>query len=184
MKVQVLVEGLLGEGLVAILREAGMEVVGEGADVAVVDEVDSLKRAGERRLVLTDAVTGLVAAMKAGIVGGGIPHHASGTELVYAVRAVGQGALYVHPSLTAGMIDSVGGNGKSEQLEPLTPREMDVLRLIVAGYKNREAAEILRVSIRTVESHRANLMGKLGTKNRWELVKWAREKGLVSSGSG
>lgn len=165
--------------MAAILREAGFEVVSEGADVDVVDEVDSLKEARARRLVLTDDAAGLVAAMKAGKVGGGIPETASGAELVYAVRVVGRGELYVHPSLTAGIMDSVGENRKSARSEPLTPREMDVLRLIVAGYKNREAAEVLGITTRTVESHRANLMGKLGIKSRWELVRWAKNNGSM-----
>ena len=63
--------------------------------------------------------------------------------------------------------------------ESLTPRETDVLRLIVRGYTNRQAAEELGLSVRTVETHRANLMGKLGLKSRVELVRWAADNDLL-----
>ncbi len=63
--------------------------------------------------------------------------------------------------------------------ESLTPRETDVLRLIAQGYTNRQMADMLSISIRTVESHRSNLMGKLGLHSRVELVRYARENNLI-----
>jgi len=64
-------------------------------------------------------------------------------------------------------------------VEPLTPRELEVLRRIALGYTNRQIAEELGISVRTVETHRANLMGKLGVNSRVELVRYAREHGLI-----
>jgi two-component system response regulator NreC len=64
-------------------------------------------------------------------------------------------------------------------VEPLTPREVDVLRLIVEGYTNKQVAEQLSISTRTVEGHRANLSEKLGLHSRVELVRYAREHGLI-----
>jgi two-component system response regulator NreC len=61
----------------------------------------------------------------------------------------------------------------------LTPREIDVLKLIVQGYTNRQIGEELCISVRTVEGHRANLSDKLGTRSRVELVRYAREQGLL-----
>ncbi|MGC8873834.1 MAG: response regulator transcription factor, partial [Chloroflexia bacterium] len=61
----------------------------------------------------------------------------------------------------------------------LTPREVEVLRLIVQGYTNRQIAEKLCVSVRTVEGHRANLCRKLDLRSRVELVRYAREHGLI-----
>jgi DNA-binding NarL/FixJ family response regulator len=61
----------------------------------------------------------------------------------------------------------------------LTPRETDVLRLIASGYTNRQIAEELQLSVRTVETHRANIMGKLGLRTRAELERWATENRLV-----
>ncbi len=63
--------------------------------------------------------------------------------------------------------------------EQLTPRETDVLCLIAQGYTNRQTADALCISVRTVESHRANLMAKLGLRGRVALVRYAREHGLL-----
>jgi DNA-binding NarL/FixJ family response regulator len=63
--------------------------------------------------------------------------------------------------------------------EALTPRETDVLKLIVQGYTNRQIGEELNISVRTAESHRANLSEKLGLHSRVELVRYAREHGLI-----
>jgi DNA-binding NarL/FixJ family response regulator len=68
---------------------------------------------------------------------------------------------------------------KSKPTEALTPRETEVLKLIVQGYTNRQIGEELSISIRTAESHRANLSDKLGLHNRVELVRFAREHGLI-----
>jgi two-component system response regulator NreC len=64
-------------------------------------------------------------------------------------------------------------------VEALTPREAEVLRLIAQGYTNRQMADHLSISVRTVESHRANLMGKLGLRSRVELVRYAKENKLI-----
>jgi DNA-binding CsgD family transcriptional regulator len=61
----------------------------------------------------------------------------------------------------------------------LTPRELEVLRLLVRGNTNRQIASLLGLSPRTVESHRANLMGKLGLESRVELVEYAEEHDLL-----
>jgi DNA-binding NarL/FixJ family response regulator len=63
--------------------------------------------------------------------------------------------------------------------ETLTPRESEVLLLIAEGNTNRQIAELLTISVRTVESHRANLMGKLGLNSRVDLVRFARKHGLL-----
>jgi len=66
-----------------------------------------------------------------------------------------------------------------QPVESLTPRDIEVLRLIAQGYTNREIADLLSLSVRTVESHRANIMDKLGLRGRAELVRYAREHGLL-----
>jgi two-component system response regulator NreC len=63
-------------------------------------------------------------------------------------------------------------------LETLTPRELEVLGYIIRGYTNRQIAETLFISTRTVEGHRASLFGKLSLKNRVELVEFAEKYGL------
>ena len=62
---------------------------------------------------------------------------------------------------------------------PLTPREIDVLKLIAEAHTNRQIAEQLVVSVKTVESHRANILAKLGMRERVELTRYAIRRGLV-----
>ena len=103
------------------------------------------------------------------------------SELINAIHAVARGELYIHPSMTRALIHEPAKRtrARSGGQESLTPRETDVLRLIVRGYTNRQAAEELGLSVRTVEAHRANLMGKLGLKSRVELVRWAADNDLL-----
>jgi DNA-binding NarL/FixJ family response regulator len=63
--------------------------------------------------------------------------------------------------------------------EPLTPREQEVLKLIAEAHTNREIGEILHLSEKTVESHRGNLLRKLGMRDRVELVRYAIRRGLI-----
>ena len=63
--------------------------------------------------------------------------------------------------------------------DPLTPRETEVLKLIAEAYTSRQIAEALVVSVKTVESHRANILGKLGMRDRVELTRYAIRRGLV-----
>ena len=103
------------------------------------------------------------------------------SELINAIRAVANGDLYIHPSMTRALLREPTERKQAPPgaQESLTPRETDVLRLIVRGYTNRQAAEELGLSVRTVETHRANLMGKLGLESRVELVRWAADNGLL-----
>ena len=95
--------------------------------------------------------------------------HAAGAELVDAIRAAARGDTYVNPVL--GEPEGPPGG--------LTPREIDVLRLVAAGHTNPEVADKLVISIRTVETHRAAIHRKLNTASRAEAVAFAREHGLI-----
>jgi len=103
------------------------------------------------------------------------------SELINAIRAVARGEMYIHPSMTRALLNEPEKHTPTQSgaQESLTPRETDVLRLIVLGYTNRQAAEELGLSVRTVETHRANLMGKLDLKSRVELVRWAADNDLM-----
>ncbi|MCL4535531.1 MAG: response regulator transcription factor [Bacteroidetes bacterium] len=122
--------------------------------------------------------------LKAGAAGY-ILKKAVGTELVAAIRAVHQGGSFLYPSVATAVIE--GYIQKGEEVEPsydrLSDREKQVLRLIAEGHSNREIAEMLSVSVKTVIAHRANLMEKLDIHNRTELVKYAIRKGLIEVGS-
>ena len=112
---------------------------------------------------------------------GYILKQAAESELISAIQIVMRGDLYVDPSMLRGLIEeeSLPTNIQRESVEPLTRRETEVLKLIVQGYTNRQIGKELHISFRTVEGHRANLSGKLGLRSRVELVRYARDHGLL-----
>jgi two-component system response regulator NreC len=138
----------------------------------------------------------LRAAIRAGA-SGYILKRAAEAELISAIYAAWRGELYVHPAMTRALLKdlhpmpsiTVGGvppitaggalTSDAIPVERLTPREGEVLRLIAEGNTNRQIAELLTISVRTAESHRANLMGKLGFNSRVELVRYAKRHGLL-----
>jgi DNA-binding NarL/FixJ family response regulator len=119
-------------------------------------------------------------AIHAGAVGY-IVKRAAETELVNAIQAACRGDLYVHPSMTRALLKepAAPAASKSAPTELLTLREIDVLRLLAKGYTNRQIADVLCLSMRTVEGHRANLMSKLNLHSRVELTSFAEEHGLL-----
>lgn len=119
-------------------------------------------------------------AMRAGAAGYVIKR-AEPSELLNAIHAAGRGDVYVHPAMTRALLrQPVSTQRRREAPEPvLTPRELDVLRLLVRGNTNRQIAGLLGLSTRTIESHRANLMGKLGLASRVDLVEYAEEHDLL-----
>ncbi|KAA0265629.1 MAG: DNA-binding response regulator [Chloroflexi bacterium] len=113
--------------------------------------------------------------------GGYILKHAAEAELISAIHTILRGDLYVDPSILRLLLkDEVPPVATvSKPAEALTLRETEVLKLIVQGYTNRQIGEELNISVRTAESHRANICGKLGLQSRVELVRYAREHGLI-----
>ena len=134
-------------------------------------------------LILTvhEDATLLREAMKAGAVGY-VVKRAVEAELIDAIETARRGDLYVHPSMTRALLSEeqpAPSPPRRGDTEELTNREVDVLRLIVRGYTNRQIAEDLFLSVRTVESHRANIMQKLELSSRAELVRWAADHKLT-----
>jgi two-component system response regulator NreC len=119
-------------------------------------------------------------AIRAGA-SGYIVKRAAGDELIDAIQAVSKGYMYIHPAITRLLVSDLSPNLDSSKgaLESLTPREMEVLGFIIRGFTKRQIAEALVISQRTVEGHRASLFGKLGLKNRVELVEFAEKYGLM-----
>jgi two-component system response regulator NreC len=107
--------------------------------------------------------------------------HAGEPELLGAIRAVIRGELYVHPAMTLRLLQEPTSRHAPRNADPdaLSPRELDVLKRLVRGYTNRQIAEELGISVRTVDGHRGNLTSKLGLQNRAELVRWAAENDLM-----
>ena len=108
------------------------------------------------------------------------------SELLSAIRAVASGQRYVDPSIAESLVqellrEPLGGEAAGE--ERLSPREREVLELLVHGHTNQEISEKIFVSVKTVETYRARLTQKLGIKTRAELVRYAMRQGLLRSDS-
>ena len=105
---------------------------------------------------------------------------AADTDLIDAIQAVARGEQFVSPDTERAVIKEWLDGSRDERLEdPLTPRELDVVKLIAEAHTNKQIAEALHVSEKTVESHRANVLSKLGMRDRVELVRYAIRRGLV-----
>ena len=104
-------------------------------------------------------------------------------DLILAIREVQGGSSFLNPAVAAKLIEDyvrrVRGDGGATSAEPLTAREREVLKLIAEGNTNQEIADVLCLSRKTVESHRANIMRKLDLHDVTELVKYALRSGLI-----
>ncbi len=122
-------------------------------------------------------------ALKAGATGY-LPKHASSAELEVAVRAVANGGTYVAPAVaTPSIIDYVerGGGDIRAPLDRLTSRQRETLQLIAEGNTTKEIARRLGLSVKTVETHRAQLMDRLEIHDVAGLVRWAIRFGIVAA---
>lgn len=107
---------------------------------------------------------------------------AGSAELVTAIKTIAAGDTYYSRQVSDTLIEHLTKGTKPQQAKagvPLTRRELEVLRLIAEEYSNPEIAEKLYISIRTVDTHRRNLLEKLGVKNTAGLVKYAIKHGLI-----
>lgn len=106
------------------------------------------------------------------------------SSLLAAIRTVAAGDLYIDPTMAASVVQRQGGPGlgaRAPQALPhgLTSRELEVLKLAAQGYGNKEIAARLFISVKTVETHRLNINEKLGIRSRVELIRFARQAGLL-----
>jgi two-component system response regulator NreC len=114
---------------------------------------------------------------------GYIPKRAAPDDLVSAIRVVSQGNVFLYPSLAKMLVADYlerSVSGGERVTDVLTPREREVLVLIAEGLTNRQIAEALTISHKTVDRHRENIMRKLNLHSRVELVKYAIEKGIIA----
>ncbi|MEW6489808.1 MAG: response regulator transcription factor, partial [Thermodesulfobacteriota bacterium] len=104
-------------------------------------------------------------------------------ELLLAIRAAARGETYLSPSVSRVLLDAVRQEGAEPKgqvvLERLTPRERQVLQLVAEGRSNSEIGRTLGVTKKTVEKHRASLVGKLGVKDLAGLIRIALKQGLI-----
>jgi DNA-binding NarL/FixJ family response regulator len=120
----------------------------------------------------------LLEALKAGA-SGYVLKRAADTDLVEAVRSVARGHSFISPHAEGTLLKKVLDDPDGDPTEKLTPREREVVKLIAEAYTNKEIAAILNLAEKTVESHRANVLAKLGMRDRVELVRYAIRRGLI-----
>jgi DNA-binding NarL/FixJ family response regulator len=131
-------------------------------------------------LSMYDSEQFLFEALKAGA-SGYVLKRGADTDIVDAVRAAMRGDSYLYPSAVTTIVrDYVerGGSG-DEQFDVLTPRELEVLKLIAEANTSKEIADKLFISIKTVDRHRQNILDKLGMRDRVELTRYAIRRGLI-----
>jgi DNA-binding NarL/FixJ family response regulator len=122
----------------------------------------------------------LFEALKAGAAGYVLKREAD-QDLVGAVRAVGRGEAFLTNAAERSIIrDWMSGSATGPNI-PLTPREEEVVKLIAEAHTNAQIAQVLHLAEKTVESHRANVLRKLGMRDRVELVRYAIRRGLVEA---
>ncbi len=199
--------GIVRSGLrMLIERQPDMSVVAEAVDgvdalegaqahrpdVAVLDvsmpRMTGLQAAREIRSHLPDTRALLLTmhdddryfleGLEAGAAGH-VLKRAADTDLIAALRKVAAGQMFVSGDDQRRLVADWLESGRAEPDDPLSPRELEVVKLIAEAFTNRQIAETLRLSEKTVESHRANVLRKLGMRDRVEIVRYAIRRGLI-----
>jgi DNA-binding NarL/FixJ family response regulator len=174
--------------------EAVEKALREDVDLAVLDvsmprmtgiqaAAELQKRKPELRIVMLsmhDSEQFLFEALKAGA-SGYVLKSGADTDIVDAVRAAMRGDSFLYPSAVATLVqDHLDRDAAGEKpFDVLTPRELEVVKLIAEAYSSKEIARELTISVKTVERHRENILEKLGMRDRVELTRYAIRRGLI-----
>jgi DNA-binding NarL/FixJ family response regulator len=179
-------------------REAVQRALGEDFDLVVMDitmpRMTGLQATAElagRRpelkvliLSMHDNEQYFFEALRAGA-SGYVLKSAADRDLVDACRAAIRGEPFIYPPAVSAIVRDFLERREAgeigEPTDPLTPRELEVVKLIAEGQTNREIASELTISEKTVERHRANILGKLGMRDRVELTRYAIRRGLIEA---
>jgi len=133
-------------------------------------------------LSVSDAAEDVIGLIRAGA-RGYVTKTISSDDLVDAIRRVADGDAVFSPRLAGFVLDAfaskTAGTGTDPELDQLTNREREVLRLLARGYAYKEIAKELYISIKTVETHVSNVLRKLQMSNRYELSRWAADRHIV-----
>ena len=190
------VVGEAGTGLegLAVVTRMKPHVVVTDVGLPDIDGVEVTSRLRDelpetRVLVLTvhDEDNYVFALIQAGA-SGYLLKNAAGNDLVAAIRTVAAGKPWLQPEIAQRLIHFATGrqpasppkSGLEALIEPLTSREIEVLKLLAGAATNREIAQSLAISPRTAETHLANIYGKLGVRGRTEAMLWAIREGIVA----
>ena len=121
----------------------------------------------------------LFEALKAGA-SGYVLKSSADDDIVKACRAAVRGESFLYPSAVSTLIrDFVERSPKEATYEPLTPRELEILKLIAEGQTSKEIADLLVLSVKTIERHRADILHRLGVRDRVDLTRYAIRRGLI-----
>lgn len=171
-------------------------IVGTRPDVVLLDVhlpggdgpavIEGVRRAGVDTLFLalsvSDAADDVIAVIRAGA-RGYVTKAISGDELADAVERVATGDAVFSPRLAGFVLDAFAeilpASAVDPELDLLTPREQEVLRLLARGYTYKEVAARLSISVKTVETHASSVLRKLQLSNRNELTRWAARRRLI-----
>jgi DNA-binding NarL/FixJ family response regulator len=199
--------GIVRSGLrMLIERQADMSVVGEAEDgvaalrcaqaerpdVVVLDvsmpRMTGLQAAREIRSHLPDTRALLLSmhdddryfleGLESGAAGY-VLKRAADTDLIGALRMVADGRMFLSDDSQRALVNDWLEGGQAQPDDPLSPRELEVVKLVAEAYNNRQIAATLNVSEKTVESHRANVLRKLGMRDRVQIVRYAIRRGLI-----
>jgi len=133
-------------------------------------------------LSVSDAAEDVIATIRAGA-RGYVTKSISGVELAAAIRRVADGDAVFSPRLAGFVLDAFAGSADvpvvDEELDRLSPREREVMRLIARGYTYKEVAKELYLSVKTIETHVSSVLRKLQLSNRNELARWASDRRLL-----
>jgi DNA-binding NarL/FixJ family response regulator len=185
---------IVGEG--ADVDSAVKAIVGTEPDVVLLDVhlpggggTEVMKQVHQRHpeikflaLSVSDAAEDVIGVIRAGA-RGYVTKNISGTELIDAINRVAEGDAVFSPRLAGFVLDAFSGAidiaSVDEDLDRLSQREREVLRLIARGYAYKEVARELFISVKTVETHVSSVLRKLQLSNRHELTRWATDRRLV-----
>lgn len=198
---------LVSDGLVALLKAAGHEIVGRASDgqtavrlaetlnpdIAILDAsmpllngIDASRaiqrvRPDTKSIIVTvhDEDEYVLNAFRAGVRGYVLKKQAA-ADLLQAIKEVQAGSVYVSPGMSRALVDAVRTNTEMRS-DLLTGREREVLQLVAEGKTSKEIASVLDVSVKTAETHRANIMNKLDIHETAGLVRYAIRHGMVEA---
>ena len=198
---------LIRQGLKVLLEKQGCRVVGEAADgqealrsvenarpeIAIldismpilngIDAARELKKSAPKTKVILltqhDEDQYVTEALRAGVKGYVLKSQAA-DDLVHAIREVSKGSVYLSPKISRVVVDAYLSKARLSA-DPLSGRERQVLQLVGEGKSTKDVAALLGISVKTAESHRARLMGKLDIHETASLVRYAIRRGLIEA---
>lgn len=186
--VQIIGEAASGREAVELVMRLGPDVVLMDVAMPDMNGIEATRRIKEARpavavlaLTMHEEEEYFFEMLSAGA-SGYVPKRAAPDDLLSAIRVVSQGEVFIYPSMAKLLVKDFLRRAEETappEAELLTAREMEVLACIADGLTNREIAERLVISVKTVDRHRENIMHKLNLHNRVELVRYAIEKGLI-----